>query len=175
MRQEFLRNRIAVCSHLMKPMCGIVIMHYGVPYAISAYDSIQRSLEINYQILNKRWSQDRQRRVPSCMSASRRASGKFPRKVSELLYFAQRLVVGGDNAYPIAPSGRGTEVAIPAPTRNRLGALPPHEGSNPSLSANQYFWYSRLDPAVAKILGLSGQRKLWSYPSGFAAGDRCHH
>ena len=135
MRQEFLRNRIAVCSHLMKPMCGIVIMHYGVPYAISAYDSIQRSLEINYQILNKRWSQDRQRRVPSCMSASRRASGKFPRKVSELLYFAQRLVVGGDNAYPIAPSGRGTEVAIPAPTRNRLGALPPHEGSNPSLSA----------------------------------------
>jgi hypothetical protein len=47
------------------------------------------------------------------------------------------LVVSGDNAYSIAPSGRGTEVAIPAPTRNRLGALPPHVGSNPTLSAIQ--------------------------------------
>ncbi len=32
---------------------------------------------------------------------------------------------------------RGTEAVTTAPTRNRLGALPPHEGSNPSLSANQ--------------------------------------
>ena len=51
--------------------------------------------------------------------------------------FRLPLVAAGYNPYSIAPSGRGTEAAIPAPTRNRLGALPPHGGSNPTLSANQ--------------------------------------
>ena len=42
-------------------------------------------------------------------------------------------------AHGLSSPRRGTEVATPAPTRNRLGALPLHAGSNPALSANQAF------------------------------------
>ncbi len=44
---------------------------------------------------------------------------------------------------------RGTEAVTTAPTRNRLGALPPHEGSNPSLSAKINRLYDQYHPETA--------------------------
>jgi hypothetical protein len=47
-------------------------------------------------------------------------------------------LVAGEPIRMPRPARRGTEAVITAPIRNRLRALRPYEGSNPSLSATPY-------------------------------------